>query len=385
MSPVPADLATRPAVAAPALQPAIDAGCLDPVAEPLTVGWLGSGDWPALADEWRVLARTAGPNAFLAPAFALAARRIDPAPGLGAFAMRRDGRLVGLVAGRFALGGRVFRLWSHAYAPLSETLAAAGYERAVLEALLSTLAGRGCAALEATHLAEGAFAEALDGLCEETGRAGQTLAAHRRAALTGPPPAPTKEMRRLARRLSDEAELSDLSTASGHPHGAAIAAFLALEDGGWKGRRGTAMARSEASRAFFGEALSGLLADGQARIDILTRDGQPLAAAVTLMAADRAWYWKTAYDEAFSRFSPGVLLSHRLGAALMADGRMSLVDSCAVPGHPMIDRLWPGRLGIAHRLVAVRPFGPGLAFHAAVALRRADLAGRAFAKRLLKR
>lgn len=372
-------------VAAPALQPDIDAGRLDGRSEPLDVSWAPASDWARLTAEWQQLASRAEPNVFLAPAFALAARRVDPGPGLGAFVLRRGQRLTGFVAGRLGLAGRVFRLWTHPYAPLSLPLVAGGEDHAVLEALMGALALRGCAALEASHLPDGPFADSLAGFAEATGRTVATIAAYRRAALAGPPPGPAKEMRRQARRLCDLGTVAEISTAGGHPHGAAIALFLALESAGWKGRAGTAMAKDEAAGAFFCEALSGLLAANDARIDLTMLDGRPVAGAVTLMAGDRAWYWKTAYDESLARFSPGALLSQRLGAGLMADGRTGFVDSCAVPGHSMIDRLWPARLGISHRLIAVQPLKPGLTFHAVVALRHGLLAGRDLAKRLLKR
>lgn len=372
-------------VTAPALQPAIDAGLLDQPRAVTDVCWIPASGWAALTAEWQDLAAMAEPNVFLAPDFALAARQVDPGPGLGAFAFRRGHRLTGFVAGRFGLAGRLFRLWTHPYAPLSLPLVAEGEERAILEVLMGALAGRGCTALEVSHLPDGPFADSLTGFAEETGRTVATLAACRRAALAGPPPGPAKELRRQARRLADRGTVAEISTVSGLPPGAAIAAFLALEAAGWKGRRGTAMAGNAESRSFFCEALSGLLAAQGARIDLLTLDGRPIAGAVTLIAGSRAWYWKTAYDESLARFSPGALLSQRLGASLMADGRIGFVDSCAVPGHSMIDRLWPARLGISHRLIAVQPLKPGLAFHAVVALRHGLHAARDRAKRLLKR
>ncbi len=122
-----------------------------------------------------------------------------------------------------------------------------------------------------------------------------------------------------------------------------------------------------------------------ARIDLLRLDGRPIAAGVSLISGNRAWYLKTAYDEAFARFSPGVLLSQTIGEQLMSSGGIGLVDSCAIPGHSMIDRIWPGRLTMTHRLVAVSPDDPGLGFRLVLGLRRAQIGGKALAKRLLRR
>uniref|UniRef100_UPI001954ACD9 hypothetical protein n=1 Tax=Escherichia coli TaxID=562 RepID=UPI001954ACD9 len=90
--------------------------------------WVSAAQWPALLEAWSALAAAAHPNVFLSPAFALAARRIDARPGLGALAVEEDGRLVGLAPGRFRLKGKVFALWTHPYAPYGGPLVARGQE-----------------------------------------------------------------------------------------------------------------------------------------------------------------------------------------------------------------------------------------------------------------
>ena len=97
---------TRPDVAAPPLQPVLDT----PPLAGLGHHWLPAADWDTDLPQWERLAVRAGPNAFLQPTFALAARLIDPAPGLGAFVLTRDGAWLGLVAGRRRFGGRIFTL-----------------------------------------------------------------------------------------------------------------------------------------------------------------------------------------------------------------------------------------------------------------------------------
>ncbi|WP_163314472.1 GNAT family N-acetyltransferase, partial [Enterobacter hormaechei] len=68
---------------------------------------------------------------------------------------------------------------------------------------------------------------------------------------------------------------------------------------------GSALRASAETCRFFAEAMAGLAAGGQARLDLILLDGQAIAGAVVLSAGERAWYWKTAYAEAFARFSPG--------------------------------------------------------------------------------
>jgi CelD/BcsL family acetyltransferase involved in cellulose biosynthesis len=361
---------------------------LQPVAGPSGMGavcaqWLSAEDWPAVLDDWQDLAAQSVPNVFLVPAFALAARALGPAAGLGAIVVIRDGQWLGFVPGRVGLRGMAFAVWVHDYAPYGGPLVLPGEERAVVAALLGFLDDRRVTALDWPMLDDGPVASALETTC--AGRRTASLGRHVRACLVDTPPKPSKDHRRLARRLAELGTLEQVSTASGLPVGEAMAAFLGLEAAGWKGRRGTALAAAETTREFFVAAVHGLAAAGMARIDLFRLDGRPIAAGVSLIAGGRAWYLKTAYNEAFARFSPGVLLSQSIGEQLMADGTVSLVDSCAVPGHSMIDRIWPGRMAVTHHLVAVRLGNPGWRYRALLALRRAQIEGKAFAKRLLKR
>jgi hypothetical protein len=164
-----------------------------------------------------------------------------------------------------------------------------------------------------------------------------------------------KELRRRRRRLGELGVLARRVIA--RPEiAAAIEAYLALEARGWKGKAGGAAQLDAATRLFLKEAVGALAAEGKARIDLLTLGEKPLAAAITLFSGDRAWFWKIAYDEDYARFSPGVQLALDLTEELGRDTGISLVDSCAVAGHPMIDHLWSGRLAIADWMM---PLGAG--------------------------
>jgi hypothetical protein len=65
---------------------------------------------------------------------------------------------------------------------------------------------------------------------------------------------------------------------------------------------------------------------------------------------------------------------------LLAQPTPLRVDSCAAPGHPMIDHVWRERLGLADRLVRLGP-QQGLAFSRACRLERARRAAIAGLKR----
>jgi hypothetical protein len=193
-----------------------------------------------------------------------------------------------------------------------------------------------------------------------------------------------KECARLRRRSAESGTLETELAASEAAVAAAAAAYLALERAGWKGRRGTAMAQQARLHRFFLDMTRALAAEGRCRIAVLRLDGRPLAAAVALLSGHGAFYWKTAYDETHARFSPGVLVTLDLGRALQAEGRAAFVDSCAVPGHSMIEAVWEARRGIEDVLVSLDPRMPAAGFGAAAALFRGSLAGRAALKRLAR-
>ncbi|PTM52760.1 GNAT family N-acetyltransferase [Phreatobacter oligotrophus] len=359
---------------------------LQPEAGPSGMGavalhWVPATDWDAIQADWRRLAASGEGPVFLAPAFALAARTIDPRD-LGAFVVTRDGAWIGLVAGRFGLRGSLFSLWTHPYAPSGGMMTRPGEAATVMGAVMVDLARRGVAALHWPMADDATWSAAAPALA---GRAVAVLDSHRRAVLITNAPPLSKDHRRLARRLAETGRLETVSTATGHDIDKVLDAYLALEAEGWKGRAGTAMAGNPVTASFFRAAVGGLARAGQARIDLMLCDDRPIAAGVVLRSGVRAWYWKTAYDEAFARYSPGLLLSHAIGEATLAEPGIALVDSCAVQGHPMIDRIWPERMAITSRLVAVQDGSPGWRFHAVVALKRGLIDAKARAKRLLKR
>lgn len=226
----------------------------------------------------------------------------------------------------------------------------------------------------------------------ELGVAWRRIASHQRAALR---PAGAsyeawleasfsrkkrKEFRRLKARLGETGTLSFDALEPGEPVTPWIEDFLALEQAGWKGRRGTAVAGNEILERALRVALEGLAAHGDLGFWKLAVDGRPVAMLFAVMSGDRAWPVKIAHDEAFARFSPGSLIILEATRELMRSGRFSLVDSCAVPGHPQIESLWRDRIGICDIMIAT-PGTPGWLFALLVATERSRHTLRAVAKK----
>jgi hypothetical protein len=56
-----------------------------------------------------------------------------------------------------------------------------------------------------------------------------------------------------------------------------------------------------------------------------------------------------------ARSSPGVQLVCELTDSLLAAPEPARVDSCAAPGHPMIDHVWRERLVLSDRMIELKP------------------------------
>ena len=151
-----------------------------------------------------------------------------------------------------------------------------------------------------------------------------------------------KELRRQAKRLDELGKVT-----FGHQTDAAgldqwIDEFLRLEKTGWKGLGGSALDSDGQTRAFFREALIGAAEAGQLERHDIRLEGTPLAMLVNFHSGRGSFSFKTAFDEAFSRFSPGVLLQLE-NLKVLENPLIAWMDSCAAEDHPMIDSIWSDR------------------------------------------
>jgi CelD/BcsL family acetyltransferase involved in cellulose biosynthesis len=318
---------------------------------------------------WRALsARAAEPNVFAEPGFLLPAlRRLAPRRGLTRLLVWSDGSRAGLIGivilrePRLGLG--LARVWRSEQAGLAAML----WDR---DSLASALAGvlawlrrarpRIVGVVWPAIEPAGRFAGAARTLAERDGSRLEVLYPRRRAALMVGgvdrferelEKKRRKEWARQWRRLGESGRLA-ARVADDAP---AIERFLALEAKGWKGARRTALSADPERLAFAREALAAFARDGRLRIHELALDDASIASGVVLRAGARAFFWKTAYDERFAEFSPGVQLTLALSRALAATPGLALVDSCALENHPMIDRLWAGRIDLVDLALAAAP------------------------------
>jgi CelD/BcsL family acetyltransferase involved in cellulose biosynthesis len=344
------------------------------------VEWRWLADLLPVVDDWRELTRCAVEhNVFYDPAFALAAASVfgndvgavlvwsgtTPRRLLGFFPARISER-------RYGLKLPVLIGWTHPYGPLGTPLVEREAAEPVIAAWLAYIAGDpslpGLVLLPLIAEDE-PFAAALGAILQRTQMPCADFARHHRALL-----APRqdrahylenavsahrhRELRRSGRRLSDTGALLFTTASEPATVAAGLEDFFSLEASGWKGEAGTAAAHHEEVTSFIKTALPALAAEGKVAVHRLLLDGRAIAAAITLHSGDSAWYWKTAYDETFARFAPGVLLSAALTEELAEDAAIVRTDSCAAPGNATLDHIWSERLALCSRMIAVRPQAP---------------------------
>lgn len=128
--------------------------------------------------------------------------------------------------------------------------------------------------------------------------------------------------------------------------------FLHVEQSGWKGEAGTAMASTPSHAAFF-RAMARRFAEAN-RLELLsleTVDHTVLAMAVRVLAGEGVFQLKIAYDESYRQFGPGRVLDLELLSAFHAREHEQWVDSCTNPGNEFKEALYPGRRRIDTLLI----------------------------------
>ncbi len=173
------------------------------------------------------------------------------------------------------------------------------------------------------------------------------------------------------RKLGEHGALSHTTATSPDEVRNALAIFLALEAGGWKGRGGTALI-SSGHDDFARQIGSNLAQEGRTRVDLtmLHEEGKnPRAIAGTFSiraGTDDApiWMpWKIAFDEAFMRAGPGALTLADLTERLLQEAKESeqpfMIDSLAAPESLLARRLWHDQWTLVDVLIDLKPGGSG--------------------------
>lgn len=274
--------------------------------------------------------------------------------------------------------------WEQRIRALGQPLIRAGDEAAFWDGALACLDRHaGGAFLRLSSLAaDSAATTALIALLDASGRRYERTRSYRRAVLRGGlssgdhakahvRPKVLKEHRRLRARLADRGTPAFDRLPAGANAGPWIEALFALELTGWKGRDRVAAAADPAAGAAFRVLLGEAHARGRLDLHRLTVGGEPVAMLACIEGpGDTAVQLKIAHHEDWAAFSPGVLLEMEYLGHALDRRRLSLVDSCARAGHPMIDRIWPERREIVSLAIPFDRWSSRVAIAAHAAARR---------------
>lgn len=339
----------------------------------------------SLAAEWTALAEIASePNAFAEHWF-IAASLPHMAAGrdIRLMEVRRGQRLIGLLPveahrGYARLPVRIVRNWSHDQMFLLTPLVAAGEETAFWTAILAALDEAAWAG-NLLHLrALNEDGPVLRGLAE----ARHCEIAHRevRAFLQSDlePEAyyeravrqkKRKELRRLRNRLAEEGPVALRSLDDTAQVDNWCSLYLAMEKAGWKGAAGSALAGRPETEAFFRAAVRAAWDADKLQFLRLDVGETTIAMLVNFLTAPGSFSFKTVFDEAYARFSPGVLIQ-RENLEILSRPDIEWMDSCAAADHPMIDSLWTERRSIVRVSVPLNGARRAAAFAFCRALER---------------
>jgi CelD/BcsL family acetyltransferase involved in cellulose biosynthesis len=176
-----------------------------------------------------------------------------------------------------------------------------------------------------------------------------------------------KKMRQDWNRLAALGAVEVVNDARPDAARAAFEQFLAMEHASWKGANGTSLLSTVNDAAFVRRWFSNLADAGAASVAMLTLDGKPIASQVVLREGATAYTWKIAYDAAYEKFSPGVLLVDKLAEQLLEAG-IEEIESCSPQGGFM-EKVWSGRRRTVELLIEVGDH-PTFAFTAVLAYLR---------------
>lgn len=252
------------------------------------------------------------------------------------------------------------------YSPLTVPLLHRDQAVAAAGALIDAARAAGARVLSLPAMTlDGAAAEALTAALTERGIVATVHGRHERGAFdatsdcetyltTSLGPKKLRDLRRQRRRLEDEGAVRFAVATAPAEIAPALERFMALEASGWKGAAGTGLGQQPGDAAFVRAAAQGLGARGQFEIVELLVDERTIASGIVIKQGDRAFYFKMAYDESLSRWSPGMLMTLEVTRLLSEDPAIRLVDSTADANHPLIDHLWRERLAVGDMLIPTR-------------------------------
>lgn len=272
----------------------------------------------------------------------------------------------------FSIGAPIMRVWANPYGPLGTPLLDQEGAAETLDNLFETL-GRGELDLPSVMVIpsarmDGPFVQLLRAVAISRNLSVTESDLYERPMLQSLEDGQTyldqsisakhqRERRRQRRQLGKVGELTYDVARMPDEIRHRMEEFLTLEASGWKGRRRSAMVVDRYRAAFAREAITNLAESDNVRIHTLNLDGKAIASTIVFVMGGTAYTWKTAFDEKYAHYSPGQLLMDDLTINHLDDPNIVITDSCAVPDHPVMSRLWRERCSMGTLIVGLEQSG----------------------------
>jgi CelD/BcsL family acetyltransferase involved in cellulose biosynthesis len=303
---------------------------------------------------WRRLAeRSVDANPFYEPDFVIPAARHLGGRSVGLLVLEEDGEWVA------CLPATTRGAWRTPYTFLGTPLVAPGAAECLPELLLEGARGTLSGALMVDQVPRRSAAwMAIEDAIARGDLAVVVERGFDRAAFEpnghGPAlPLPARrraDLRRTRRRLEERLG-GDVAFEMVEPGDEAIARFLELEGGGWKGEEGTALASQPRHAEFFAEMCRRFGRAGRLELVSMSCAGHVVAMATMLCSGDCRYAFKLGFDEEFRKQAPGAQLIVEL-AERPPEGAPAFLDSCSAPDNDVMNRLWPDRRELVTAVLA---------------------------------
>jgi CelD/BcsL family acetyltransferase involved in cellulose biosynthesis len=299
-----------------------------------------------------------------------------------------------LALGGQVLGTRRSLVWAHRFAPLGTPLIDRETAPVAADALIAHMRASGRRQFALPHLPlNGAAAKALVAAATRGGFS--TVAERTTRPILHPhlsrgvgefdamvSAKRRRELDRQLRRLCETGAVSFFTARTATEIETAFGMFTTLEASGWKGRRGSAIARRRNIQDFAHSAVTQLAQKGLAAIDVMRVGDRPIAALIRFDHAGTSIPWKVAFDESFAAYSPGKQLMCDETRRWLADPSIERVDPVCEEDNPLMAPLWTEREPYGTLILSSEKWGIGARIHAGLLDLRQR--GKAQAKTLLK-
>jgi CelD/BcsL family acetyltransferase involved in cellulose biosynthesis len=152
----------------------------------------------------------------------------------------------------------------------------------------------------------------------------------------------SRELRRLGRRLSEQAG-ADVRLVDQSSDPMAAERYLDMERSGYKARTHAAITVRPGEPEWYRELCRRFAANGRLHVFGLVAGDETVAITVWLRAGKGLFNFKMAYDERYSRCSPGLQLMVASVDRLLSATDADWFDCCSAAGNEMLLRLYPDR------------------------------------------